>query len=913
MKRFLASILFLLPLLTVKAQINLRNLRCEMLVNPLSVTAENPRLSWEIVGKERGLKQEAYEILVASDPAKLAAGEGDLWNSGKVETDNSVYIAYQGKRLASNKACYWKVRVYTNKGLTEWSGPAQWGTGLRYYKDWEGRWIGFDRLFPWENAAASRLSARYFRKEFAVAKQVKSATAYIMGLGLYELSIDGKKVGDQVLAPAPTDYTKNIKYNTFDVTEQLKQGQHAIGVVLGNGRFYAMRQTKAYKNNSFGYPKLMFQLIITYTDGSRAVIKTDDSWKGTADGPIRTNNEYDGEEYDAQKEMKGWDKAGFDDKSWLKAEFVQEPGGRYEAQMNENMKVMKDLTPVAIIKKGGDRYIVDLGQNMAGWVKLQVKGKKGQKVTLRFAESLQDNGEIFTTNLRDAKATDIYTLKGEGMESWEPRFTYHGFRYIEVSGYPGTLSKNDITGRLVYDDIATVSTFESSNAVLNQIYKNSWWAIASNYKGMPIDCPQRNERQPWLGDRAMVAYSESFLFDNARLYTKWLDDIKYAQKPDGAIPDVAPAFWRYYSDNMTWPGTYLMVAEMLYNQTGDVALLKDHYPSMKKWLQYMKDRYMTEDGIVTKDSYGDWCVPPVTAEAGKGVNADQKHPSQLISTAYYYHFMQVMMRFCKITGNEQDSTQFAQLAEKVKQGFNSKFYHEEGYYGDNTLTDNLLPVCFKMIDPANKNKVWKNLAYIVEVTNKGHLSTGVVGTQWLMYGLTEIGKAELAYGMATQKTYPSLGYMIENGATSIWELWNGNTAAPKMNSQNHVMMLGDLFIWYFEHLAAIRADARETGFKKVIMKPKRMGDLSAVNATYRSNYGEVKSDWKQVGASFFWNITVPPNTTAVVYLPVAPGEKVYEAGKLVTGKEEGILSTKPITGRLVLNVGSGNYSFEVKK
>lgn len=912
MKKVIAIVLFFFSFLAAHSQVTLRNLRCEMLTDPLSVTETHPRLSWELESKQRGILQQAYEILVASTPEKLAAGEGDIWSSGKVNSDASLFVSYQGKALKSRTTCYWKVKVWTNKGESPWSNTAFWGTGLKYYKDWEGRWIGFDRTFAGDSITASRLAARYFRKELEVTKQVKSATAYIMGLGLFELTIDGKKVGDQVLAPVATDYTQNIKYNTLDVTAQLQKGKHAIGVTLGNGRFFAMRQTKAYKNKSFGFPKLLMNVFITYTDGSQTVVKTDDSWTGVANGPILANNEYDGEEYDARKELAGWDRPGFNDKAWLKAEFVQEPGGVYEPQMNEGIKVMRDMAPVTITRRGGNKYIIDFGQNFSGWVKLRAKGNSGQRIELRFAESLQPDGELFTTNLRDAKATDIYIMKGGSAEIWEPRFTYHGFRYAEVSGYPGTLSKQDITGRLVYDDIATTGSFESSDTMLNRIYRNAWWTIASGYKGIPIDCPQRNERQPWLADRAMTAYGENFLFDNARIYTKWLDDIMYAQKADGAIPDVAPAFWRYYSDNMTWPGTYLMIAEMLYNQTGDITVLQKHYPAMKKWLAYMKDRYMTEDGIVTKDSYGDWCEPPATAEAGRGVNADQKHPSQLIATAYYYHFMEMMIRFGVLTGNAQDSAGFAQTAEKVKAGFNKKFYHEAGYYGNNSLTDNLLPVCFKMIEPANKSKVWKNLAYIVEETNKNHLSTGLIGVQWLMYGLTEIGKAEVAYAVAQQKTYPSWGYMIENGATTIWELWNGNTAAPKMNSQNHVMMLGDLLVWYFEHLAAIRSDAKQVGFKKIIMKPKRVGTLEAVNASYRSSYGIIKSDWKGEGKNFKWNITIPANTTATVYMPANDGAKVYEGGRVITGKEEGISITKVIKGRVVLELGSGDYAFEVR-
>jgi len=909
MKGLILHIAFLFAgISSMQAQVITENLRCEMQQNPIAIATDNPRFSWQISAKGRGIEQQAYEIIVASDSAKLASNKGDVWQTGKVSSDASVHVVYAGQPLKSKGTYFWKVRVWTNQGESAWSKAASFGTGLKHYKDWEGRWIGFDRYFPGDSEEQSRLSARYFRKEFSAAKQVKSATAYIMGLGLYELYIDGKKVGDQVLAPAPTDYTQNIKYNAFDVTRLVSQGKHAIGVVLGNGRFYAMRQAKPYKVKTFGFPKLMMQINVKYTDGSSATIKTDESWKGTADGPILANNEYDGEEYDARKEFAGWNKVGFNEQKWLTAEYVQEPEGTFEAQQNEFMKVMQDIKPVSIVKRSNGNYIIDFGQNLAGWVKFQVKGEKGQKLTLRFAESLQPNGELFVTNLRDAKATDTFILSGQGVETWEPRFTYHGFRYVEVNGYPGTPTKADFTARFVYDEMQTVGSFESSNTLLNQIHKNAWWGIASNYKGMPVDCPQRNERQPWLGDRTVGAYGESFLFGNTALYTKWMDDIRYSQKSDGAIPDVAPAFWRYYSDNMTWPATLLLVSDMLYRQTGDISVLEKNYPAMKKWLQYMESRYLDADGILTKDSYGDWCVPPATAEAGRGVNADQKHPSALIASAYHYHLNNLMIRFAKLTGNEADTAAFSAMAAKSRAAFNKRFYQEDGCYGENSLTDNILPMYFGIVEPANRDKVSKQIAYIIEEKNNNHLSTGLVGIQWLMRTLTGIGRADLALKIASQKTYPSWGYMIENGATAIWELWNGNTAAPKMNSQNHVMMLGDLLVWYYESLAGIKSDSESVGFKKIIMKPELINGLNAVNASYQSVYGLIKSNWKKEGRTLKWNITVPPNSKAIIYLPNILGGSIQESGKSVNSAK-GVKFLKMDDHKLVYEIGSGNYSF----
>ncbi|RBQ04067.1 alpha-rhamnosidase [Pedobacter miscanthi] len=897
----------LLPFSKVVAQIVLQHTTCEMLENPLGIDVQKPRFAWHIISKERNVMQTAYQILVASSEEKLKANDGDLWDSGKVNSSESIHVTYNGKPLNSRLKAYWKVKTWTTAGQSEWSANNYFTMGLLYYKDWPKGWIGFDRAFPWDNIKTdSRLSARYFRKEFQSTKEIKSATASIIGLGLYQLFINGKKVGEDLLSPSPTDYTKNVKYNTYDVTSYIQNGKNAVGTILGNGRFFAMRQNeKPYKIKTFGFPKMLMNINIVYTDGTTANIDTDDSWKGTADGPIRANNEYDGEEYDATKEATGWNKIGFDDSKWTKAEFVQEPTGTIEAQMNENMRVMNTLKPVSISKLAGGRFILDMGQNMVGWLQIKVKGAKGKQVKLRFAESLQENGELFTANLRNAKCTDLYTLKGGETETWEPTFTYQGFRYVELSGYGYEPTVNDFVGKMIYDNMKTVGTFETSDALTNQIFKNAWWGIAGSYKGIPVDCPQRNERMPWLGDRGAVAYGENFVFDNGRFYAKWLQDIRNSQKEDGTIPDVAPAFWRYYSDNMTWPGAMLLVTEMLYKQTGDITAVRDNYPAMKKWLAYMQDRYMV-DYILTKDSYGDWCMPPVTIESGRGKSADKKYPSALIATAYYYHFTQLMIQFGKAIDNEEDVKTYEILGDKIKDAFNQKYYNDKGYYAENVLTDNIIPLYFGMV-PQNKiETVFKNITNTVEITNKGHLSNGLVGIQWLMRCLNDYGRPDLAYTVATQKTYPGWGYMVENGATTIWELWNGNTADPKMNSQNHVMMLGDLLIWYYENLAGIKSES--AAFKKIVMKPEMITGLNSVNANYNSVYGMIKSNYTKTGNQFKWNISIPANTSALVYVPANNKNEISEKIKSI----KDLKFIKMEHNRAVYEIGSGDYAFVVE-
>ncbi len=894
------------------AQVDIVNLSCEMKTNPQGIEEVFPRLGWQIKSGHRNVRQIAYQVLVASSLKKLTEEDADFWNSGRVESNNSQHNVYSGKDLKSRIDCYWKVKVWTNKGESGWSVPAHWSMGLLYYKDWSARWIGFDRPFEWDNDAFhSRLSARYFRKEFKVEKQIKSAKVYLIGLGLYEMSVNGQKVGGSVLAPSPTDYHRNVKYNTLEIENYLQKGANAIGIVLGNGRYYTMRQHyKGYKIKNFGFPKLLFQLEIEYVDGSRQLIKSDNSWRGTADGPIRSNNEYDGEIYDARKEMPGWDSVGFDDSQWLIPDYVEQPDGNYEAQLNPNMKILRELKPVKITWLAQGKYMLDMGQNMVGWLQIKVRGSEGDSIVMRFGEILNEDGGLFTENLRDAQATAQYVLKGEEEEQWEPRFIYYGFQYVEISGWPGEISIDDFVGKVVSDEMKGNGTFECSNSLINQIYKNAWWGILGNYKGMPIDCPQRNERQPWLGDRTVGCLGENYVFDNAALYRKWLDDIAYSQKDDGSISDVAPAFWRYYSDNMSWAGAFLMVAEMLYRQTGDVRPIQKHYKAMRKWLKYMEGRYLSSELVMTKDSYGDWCAPPATIEDGRGKNANIKCPSELISTAYYYHFLNLMQEFARLSRCENDINEYKKQAKKVYHSFNSAFYREEFQtYGEGKLTENLLAMALGLVPADEKYGVARTIIKIIEEDNNGHLSTGVVGTGWLMCTLTDIGQDNLAWKLAANTSYPSWGYMVENGATTIWELWNGNTAAPKMNSYNHVMMLGDLLIWLYEDLAGIKTSEERTGFKEVVMEPKLVDGLCYVKGSYQSPYGEVKSSWAKAENIFLWDITIPANSTARVSVPANSVSGIKENGKPIQ-ESEGVSVLREDKGRVVLIVGSGNYQFE---
>ncbi len=1061
--------------------LKISNLRCEYLINPLGIDITEPRLSWILESDKRGQKQTGYQILVASSKENLEQDKGDLWDSGKVESDKSIHVIYKGKLLLSQMQCFWKVRIWDKDGkAADWSEMATWSMGLLKNEDWKAKWIGLDKddaeqkdkkstedliksewiWYPEGNPASSappetryfrlnlnipknkkvkmtnflftadnefilwvngkevgsgndwdllyefdllknlktgkntiaveaknigdknnpagiigclridyidgqsliihtnrewlvsetkntgweltefddskwmkaktlgrygntpwgisrnsdetmRLTARYLRHEFLVDKKVKRAVAYVCGLGLFELHLNGQKIGNHVLEPGLTEYTKQAFYVTFDVTEYLKQGANALGVILGNGRYYAPRLRVPTYTQTFGYPKLILQMQIDYEDNSNQLIVSDENWKITTKGPIISNSEYDGEEYDAQLEMPDWDQTGFDESKWEKVELVNEPGGVLKSQMIEPIRVTQIIKPIAITNPKPDMYVFDMGQNMVGWCRLKIKGSKGTKIMLRHAEVLEDNGVLYMANIRSAKATDIYTLKGNGTEVYEPRFTYHGFRYVEVTGFPGEPTLANIQGCVVHDDVEPAGSFYSSNPLLNQIRKNIEWGVRGNYRSLPTDCPQRDERQGWLGDRAAESKGETYLFNIARLYGKWMADINDSQLPTGSVPSVSPSYWPLFPNDVTWPSCYIIVPNTLYEQYGDVYVIKERYPSMKKWIDFMSG-YL-ENGIMPRDTYGDWCVPPESPELIHSRDPKRSTAKAVLGTAYFYHNLRLMAHYANILGKSTDENEFNTLAETIKEKFNKKFFKEDSNQYDNgSQTSFVLPLYFGMVPEKQNQQVFNNLVEKILSESKGHIGTGLIGAQWLMRVLSDNGRPDIAYMIATQKTYPSWGYMIEKGATTIWELWNGNTADPAMNSGNHVMLIGDLNIWFNEYLAGIKTDSEQPAFKRIIMRPHPVSDLTFVKTTYKSMHGTIISDWKIEDGNFKWNIKIPANTSAKVYIPAKNAEDVTEGGKSIA-QTEGVKFMFMEGNTAVFNVESGSYNFVSKK
>ena len=866
---------------TIAIEVRVTDLRTELLVDPMSIDTPTPRLGWRIEAARNDVRQVRYRLIVSSTRENAERMKGDLWDT-TVDSDQSQWVRYAGKPLRSNTRCYWRVQVTTKECITRWSDIAMWNVGLLTESDWSGRWIGLPQAMPWdEEVEHSHLSARYLRKTFDTDKPVRQATLYICGLGMYEAYINGERVGDDVLAPAPTDYRRTVLYNAYDVTAML-QKENAIGVVLGNGRFYTMQQNKKpYKITNFGYPTLRANLIIEYADGTKQTIATDEKWRMTADGAIRSNNEYDGEVYDARKALGDWTRTGYDDSGWMKAERTAIPMGTLRGAMAPNMKVLKKMTPKSVTTVDG-KLIIDMGQNMAGWLNVRLGTlSNGDSVVVRYAERLDSTGHIWTENLRHAQSTDRYYADGkEAGQWWHPTFVYHGFRYVEVSGLKNATA-SDFSGEVVSDAMDATGTFLSNNATLNQVYQNAVWGVLSNYKGMPIDCPQRDERQPWLGDRTRGCYGEAFLFDNKSLYTKWVRDIVEAQREDGCIPDVAPAYWNYYSDNMTWPAALPYALDMLQKQYGDDAPMRRYYPDVKRWLLHMKYQY-GKDGLITKDRYADWCVPPESEELIHSEDPARITDGTLISTAYYYHLCGLMQRWAEEQSLGDDARYFADEAAATKAAFNQQFltvnkgtslvpghllYPDSTFYGNNTVTANLLPYTFGMIDDDYvRGEVEKNIIANLITKNDGTVSCGVIGIGWLMHALTDMGRTDIAWLLATNKKYPSWGYMAEHGATTIWELWNGDTASPRMNSGNHVMLLGDLLSWIYEDLGGIQSAA--PGYKHILLRPDfSVDEVNDINVTYQSIYGAIVSQWKKENGRLTWHVEIPANTTATVCMP----------------------------------------------
>ncbi len=889
------------------------DLRCEYLSSPLGIDVLKPRLSWKLESSgqaERGQMQSAYQILVAGTKADLAAGRGNLWDSGRILSDRNLLIAYAGKPLSSRQVCWWKVRTWDQKGsASAWSDPAQWSMGLLQQNDWSAKWIGInggDQTRPGD--PHTRLPARMLRREFDAPKQIRRATVYASGLGFFDLYLNGARVGDHLMDPALTNYSKLILYVTFDVTRQLREGRNAVGAVLGNGRFFATRagDKTPVRFASYGYPQLLLQLEIEYTDGTRSTVASDENWKATADGPTRTNNEYDGEEYDARKETPGWDRPNFSDATWQMADLMDSPGGELHAQMLEPTKDTQVIKAVSIHEPKPGTYIVDFGQSFYGHVRIRASAPKGTTVTMREAYSLNPDGSLRTADNRSALATEVYTFKGEGVETWSPRFRGQGFRRVEVTGLPGKVTADEFAGLVVENSLDSVGTFECSIPLVNQIYRNVRWGQRIFLRnGVPLD-PDRDERQPWVGDPAKDSEGEAFTFNVAAYFQKWTHDNFLDQAPNGQQGDVAPQYWAFFHpDDIAWPSVVTIIPDWMYSFYGDRGILESNYEPMKKWVDYVA-RQLKPDNTIDTSTYGDWCDTASMDGKGKDHGATSM---PLIGTAYCYLNAKLMARTADRLGKTDDEQHYAELAAGIRDGFNKRFFNPQtAQYESATQTSYVLPLAFGMVPEELRSRVVENLANDIMVTHHGYSTVGLVGMQWLMEVLSENGHTDAALSIATRTERPSWGYMIAHGATTIWERYDMNTRDPGMNSEALLIQTGDVVTWFYQALAGINYDPEHPGFKNIVMHPRVVPGLTYAKGTLDSPQGMIVSDWRIRGGEFNWSIVVPPNATATVYVPTADSKSVREGGKPLDHSAD-VRFLRVENGASVYAVGSGHYDF----
>lgn len=860
--------------------------------------------AWQIESDQQDVRQTAYRLCVATTPQALEQEcREQLWDSERVESDETLQVPYHGRRLPTQKDIYWQVTAWLSTGECV-KGPMQkFTTGLGD-REWKAEWIGVDDPLQvlTEEGGCKDLPARYLRREFSVAGKVKRAMLYLSGMGASTTYINGQPASSDVLGTTLSGYDHTVYYNTYDVTSLLRTGRNAIGTVLGNGYVLGLRR----EHTSYGLPRLRAQLVVE-TSRDTLVIATSSEWKATTNGPIRANNLYSGEYYDARMEAKGWAQAGYDDTSWGQAARMPYPRGSQEPQPCPGKRTQATLRPVSIRQVGPQRYLVDMGQNMVGQLRVTLRGKAGQSIVMRHAELLKPDNqdEIYTDNLRSARCTNTYVPAADGRFTYKPELVYQGFRYVEISGVTAQPAARDIVGLVQYDAMDEQGTFDCDNATLNQLFRNTSWGIRGNYQGMPVDCPQRDERLGWTGDRVTGCYGENMLYDNAALYYKWLRDMEDTQDESGHISDICPAYLSLYTPNVTWQAALVTATYMLFTHTADRQAAMRYYPALRRWAQYVEQNLM-EDGVVTKDNYGDWCMPPESKELINSQDPTRITEGGVLSTTVYYDCLRMLTEMGEALGLHADADYYTRLRLSIKEAYNRRYFHSTtAQYSNNTVTANILSLTLGLVPQDYEERVMQNIIDVTQQKFDGHVSCGVLGMQHLMRGLTRYGHTDLAMQLATQRTYPSFGYMMEHGATTIWELWNGDTANPAMNSGNHVMLLGDLLLWYYEDLAGISQMQGTQGYRYLDMKPCFPDSLHHVKATYKSVSGLIKSEWVKEGNRLKWLVQVPANTQARISIPSR--FHVYPI------TEGGIHRVREEQGYTVIEVGSGTYVFQSDK
>ncbi|WP_462253533.1 family 78 glycoside hydrolase catalytic domain [Ferruginibacter sp.] len=924
-----SSFFILILLLAVKSfaqQIIISNLQCDHKINPLAINTASPHFSWQLQSAQRNVLQTAYRILVADKMELLQKDRGNIWDSKKINSNQSTQILFKGIKINAATKYFWKIQVWDNKNTTVWSEPANFTTGLFTEKEWSNaKWIGYeempDSLYTvpgvhspeikkklGSNKLKQRTIIPLFRKTFTADKEIANATAYISGLGQYECTINGKKIGNSFLAPGWTDYNKRVLYNTYDVTASIKKGENAIGVIVGNGFYNINRERYIKLAIAYGYPKMICKILLNYTDGSSAVLVSDSSWK-VSPSPITFSSIYGGEDYDATLEKAGWNNIGYNDADWKQAVNVSIPKGMMEAEMDNLVKVNEVLNVQTISKPKDSVYVYDFAQNLSGIIELKVQGKKGQVVKLLPAELL-NNKNLVNQNATGKPYYFLYTLKGDGVETWRPRFTYTGFRYVQVEGaVPDTASTTGVFAKII--SITSLHTsnsselngeFECSNKLFNQINQLIKWAIKSNLQSVVTDCPHR-EKLSWLEQDHLMGGSINANYNVYQLYKKLVYDMMDAQTADGLVPDIAPEFVFFddngfgFRDSPEWGSAAVIVPWLLYKWYGDEAILKEAYPMMKKYVTYLQNKSANN---ILDYGLGDWYdygpKPPGVA---------QLTPKALTATAIYFYDVQLLAKVAALLQQKNDALIYRQLVAAIGYAFNNSFFNTKTkVFATGSQTAMAMPLCFGLVAQTDKAAVLKNMVDSINAQGK-KLTAGDIGFHFLIQALHDGGASQLIYDMNYRDDVPGYGYQLKKGATALTESW----PALAEVSNNH-LMLGHIMQWFYEGLGGIKQTENSYGYKQIIIEPEVVGDINYVNANHQTVYGNIVSQWKKTDTGFELYVEIPVNTTAIIYLPAKSIKQITENNKTVSNAKDFAVGTIK-NGRAAIKTGSGKFYFKV--
>lgn len=892
---------------------NIVTLRCEYLVNPQGIDVLHPRFSWEMVSTERAKRQKAYHLIVADSKALLDKNEGNIWNSGKVTSDESFHIAFKGKPLLSGKDYYWKLKVWDEQNAeTDWSATQHFSMGLLNNSDWKAKWIGAPTVQPVTVQDENIIPpSPLLRKQFVVNRQVKKAKLYVTALGVYEMYLNGRKVGDQILAPEWTDYFTRVQYQTYDVTTMLASGDNVIGGMLADGWYTGVLFTHGKpQRGNYGFDRrLLAQLEIEFTDGSKERVVTDESWKMLKDGPMKEASIFDGEVYDARYMPDNWLQPGFNTERWDNVVVDNSVSLTLNAQINEPVRIVKEIKPVNVFRAPNGNHIFDMGQNMAGWVHITLPYNPGKKIILRHAEILMEDSTLYTQNLRTAKQTNTYIPARETTIDYEPRFTYHGFRYVEVAGLTREPALENITGKVVASASALVSEFSSSSKDINQLWSNIVWTQLSNLHSIPEDCPQRDERCGWMGDAQIFCQTAMYNMDLGAFYTKWFKDIRDRQTPEGRYPNYAPQVGMVFYDAPGWTDAGIIIPWKAYLNYGDKRILEEHYTSMKSFIDHVHKE--NPDLIRTNavgQNYGDW-VNGNTIKA-EGYPTDKGDVARdLFNTAFFYYSTQILADASKVLGKTKEFNYYDKLAKNIRSVFVKEFISREGRVKGETQAGYALALEFNLVPENLRANAAKFMVDAVAEYDY-RVSTGIQTITRMMNQLSRNNYNDIAYQLLESRRFPSWIYSIDQGATTIWERWDGYVKGRgfqrwQMNSFNQYA-IGSVGEWLHGTVIGINYDESRPGYRHFILRPTPGGTLTWAKGSYKAITGKVEVSWKKEGGQLTVDVSVPANTTATLVLPTE--KEIRENGQALSAS----LHIKPAGkkgGQTSLRLASGRYSF----